>query len=108
MVVACLAAIIGIEVNGNEAGIAGAADVVADGVADVERLFGPNADRVERVAEDFGRRLGHADDRRIDDRQDGDTQPRANLADLVGPQLLFYRAVRVADDAELDAARRQL
>src|SRR5438270_735286 len=63
--------VVRVEVDRAEAGGAGAADVVADRVADVYRPGGLDPERLERVAEDLSGRLFDTNQVGIDDRQHG-------------------------------------
>ena len=58
-----------VEVHGLEPRGARAANVIAHRIADVHGPLGLDAERLQSVAEDLSRRLGNADDMRVDDSQ---------------------------------------
>ena len=90
-----------------QAGLARADDVDARHVADVPRVAGVDAHRVEREVEDPRVGLHHADRARVDHALHVDADAGTDLQDLELGEPLADQPVGVRDDAEPDARLRR-
>ncbi len=93
----------GVHEHGMQPGAARADDVDAGQVADVPRVLGVEAERVECNLEDARIGLHHADDAGVDHALHLDPEARAHLQDLEVAQPLTDETVGVRDEAQAHA-----